>query len=198
MRRSARAMISEARSFHMSCVCQSERNMPINQDDLPRPAGIASFMRLPISCLQDTDKLDACIVGVPVDTATSNRPGTRFGPRQIRTESAMVRPRSHWTGENPFKRLQVADIGDVRANLYNLTTMADEVTSQYEKIFSNDCVPVSLGGDHLISYPILRAAAARHGPLGLIHVDAHPDTAENMMGERLAHGTPFRCAWEDE
>merc|ERR1712170_226958 len=77
----------------------SQFNKPVQQNVLPRPAGIASFMRLPVSSLNETDKLDACIVGVPVDTATSNRPGTRFGPREIRTESVMVRPRSHWTGD---------------------------------------------------------------------------------------------------
>ena len=88
-------------------------------------------MRLPISRLEETAKLDACVVGVPVDTATSNRPGTRFGPREIRTESVMVRPRSNWTGENPFTRLQVADIGDVVANLYNVKVACDSITDQY-------------------------------------------------------------------
>merc|ERR1719419_2052203 len=169
----------------------SNFNKPTHQNDLPRPAGIASFMRLPISNLKDTGKLDACIVGVPVDTATSNRPGTRFGPREIRTESVMVRPRSNWTGENPFDRLQVADIGDVRANLYNVQTACDEITEQYKDIFNNGCIPVTLGGDHLIAYPIIRAAAEKHGKVALIHVDAHSDTGEHMMGERLAHGTPF-------
>lgn len=132
-----------------------------------------------------------------MDTATSNRPGTRFGPREIRTESVMVRPRSNWTGDNPFDHLQVADIGDVRANLYNVQTACDEITEQYREIFDNDCIPVTLGGDHLIAHPIIRAAAAKHGKVALIHVDAHSDTGEHMMGERLAHGTPFRCAWED-
>jgi len=172
----------------------------VHQNDLPRPAGIASFMRLPVVELgqQQAAALDAAIVGVPVDTATSNRPGTRFGPRQIRTESVMVRPRSHWTGENPFTRLQVADMGDCVANLYNVPTACENITEQYKQIYSaGRCIPVTLGGDHLISYPILRAAAATHGQLALIHVDAHSDTAEQMMGERLAHGTPFRCAWED-
>ena len=109
----------------------------------------------------------------------------------------MVRPRSHATGENPFSRLQVADIGDVVASLYNVKAACDSITEQYTEIFSSGCVPVTLGGDHLITYPILRAAAKTHGPLAVIHVDAHSDTAPAMMGERLAHGTPFRCAWED-
>ena len=82
--------------------------------------------------------MDACIVGVPVDTATSNRPGTRFGPREIRTESVMVRPRSHWTGENPFDRIQIADIGDVVANLYNVEVACDNITSQYEYVKSEN------------------------------------------------------------
>ena len=91
-------------------------------------------MRLPISSLEEVGKLDACVVGVPVDTATSNRPGTRFGPREIRTESVMVRPRSNWTGENPFTRLRVADIGDVVANLYNVKTACDSITDQYRSV----------------------------------------------------------------
>lgn len=104
----------------------------------------------------------------------------------------MIVFRSHWTGDNPFNTLQIADIGDVRANLYNVKAACDEITEQYREIFDNDCIPVTLGGDHLIAYPIIRAAAAKHGKIALIHVDAHSDTAPNMMGERLAHGTPFR------
>ena len=107
-------------------------NLPTHQNDLPRVAGIASFMRIPVSSLEETASLDACVVGVPVDTATSNRPGTRFGPREIRTESVMVRPRSNWTGENPFTRLQIADIGDVVANLYNVKVACDSITEQYK------------------------------------------------------------------
>jgi len=170
-------------------------NHPPNANDLPLPAGIASFMRLPVH--HGTDGLDAAFVGVPIDTATSNRPGTRFGPRQIRTESVMIRPRNQGTGEMPLSRLQVADIGDVRANLYNVAAAADEITAQYKQIVANGCVPLTMGGDHFIAYPILRAIHSKYGKVGLIHVDAHPDTRDGMMGERIAHGTPFRCAWED-
>ena len=109
----------------------------------------------------------------------------------------MVRPRSHGTGDNPFEKIQIADIGDVVANLYSVEVACDSITQQFQQIFSSGCVPVTLGGDHLITYPILRAAAERYGPLAVIHVDAHSDTAPSMMGQRLAHGTPFRCAWED-
>jgi len=116
----------------------------------------------------------------------------------MRTESVMVRPRNHATGEQPFSRLQIGDIGDVRANLYNTPKACAEITEQYNDILNENCIPVTMGGDHLITYPILRAISLKHGPVSVIHVDAHSDTAPSMMGERLAHGTPFRCAWEDE
>lgn len=186
---------TSSRQLSCSSRLNDSFNKPINQNDLARPGGIASFMRLPVQ--ETAAGLDVCFVGVALDTATSNRPGTRFGPRQMRTESVLLRPRNHGTGEEPFKRLQVADIGDVRANLYNTPVACDEITEQYKEIIKDGCRPLTLGGDHLIAYPILRAIHHKYGKVGLIHVDAHSDTGVSMMGERLAHGTPFRCAWED-
>ena len=131
-----------------------------------------------------------------MDIGTSNRAGTRFGPRQIRAESCFVRPYNMATRAAPFDSLQVADIGDVAIDTFNLPKCMDIITDAYDAILAEDCIPLTLGGDHTIAYPILRAMAKKHGPVGLIHVDAHADINEHMFGEPIAHGTPFRRAVE--
>jgi len=172
---------------------------PISPNDLHRAGGIASFMRLPIAQPPKANgDLDVAFLGIPLDTATSNRPGARFGPRHIRTESPMVRKRNHATGAQPFDTLKVADIGDVDVCLYDIKKAADRITDYYNGLMSVNCKPLTMGGDHFVSYPILRAIAAKHGPVALIHVDAHADTAEHQSHFDLTHGTPFRRAWEDK
>jgi len=169
-------------------------NQPLGGNDMPRFAAPATFMRLPA---QSTAKgLDVCFVGVPMDIGTSNRPGTRFGPRQIRAESCFVRPYNMASRAAPFDSLQVADIGDVAVDTFNLPKCMDIITNAYNAILAEGCIPLTLGGDHTIAYPILRAMAKKHGPVGLIHVDAHADVNEHMFGEPIAHGTPFRRAVE--
>jgi len=153
------------------------------------------MMRLPSS---DTAAgLDACFVGIPMDIGTSNRPGTRLGPRQIRDESRMIRPYNMATGAAPFDHMQVADIGDVPINLFDLKKSVDIITAFYNDVLTHDTIPLTLGGDHTLTWPILRAMAKKHGPVALIHVDAHSDTNVDMFGETVAHGCPFRRAWED-
>ena len=169
-------------------------NQPLGGNEMPRFGGPATMMRLPTQ--PTTEGLDACFVGIPMDIGTSNRPGTRFGPRQIRTESCMVRPYNMATRAAPFESLQVADIGDVAIDTFNLPTCIDIITNAYRDIIKNGCIPLTLGGDHTLSYPILRAMAEKYGPVGLIHVDAHSDINEHMFGEPIAHGTPFRRAVE--
>lgn len=153
------------------------------------------MMRLPQQ--KDAAGLDACFVGIPMDIGTSNRSGTRHGPRQIRAESCMLRPYNMATGAAPFSRLQVADIGDVAINTFDLKKSVDIVTTAYKEILAHDCTPLTLGGDHTITYPILRAMRDKYGPVALIHVDAHADINDEMFGEKIAHGTPFRRAFED-
>lgn len=162
---------------------------------MPRFAGPATMMRLPS---QDTaDGLDACFVGVPLDIGTSNRAGARFGPRQIRAESAMIRPYNMASKMSPFDSLQVADLGDVALNTFNLEKSVGIIEQAYGEILKHEVSPFSLGGDHTIVLPILRAMAGKHGPVGLIHVDAHADINDEMFGEKIAHGTPFRRAVEE-
>ena len=170
-------------------------HQPLGGNDMPRFGGPTTMMRLPHQAT--AEGLDACFVGVPMDIGASNRAGARHGPRAIRAESCMLRPYNMGTGAAPFERMQVADIGDIAINTFNLKDTADIITSAYHDILSHDVTPLTLGGDHTLTYPVLRAIAKKHGPVALIHVDAHADTNDAMFGEAIAHGTPFRRAVED-
>lgn len=170
-------------------------NQPLGGNEMPRFGGPATMMRLPAQAT--AEGLDACFVGIPMDIGTSNRPGTRLGPRQIRDESRMLRPYNMATGAAPFDRMQVADIGDVPVNTFDLKKSVEIITGHYRQILDHGAVPLTLGGDHTLTWPILRAMKERHGPVALIHVDAHADVNEAMFGEAEAHGTPFRRAWEE-
>ena len=170
-------------------------NQPLGGNTMPRFGGIATMMRLPVA--SSAAGLDAAFIGIPLDIGTSHRPGTRFGPRQIRAESALIRPYNMATGAAPFDALQVADLGDVPINTYSLEKSLPIITDFYREVLSHDCRPLTLGGDHTIALPILRAVAERHGPVAMVHVDAHADVNDEMFGERIAHGTPFRRAVEE-
>ncbi len=170
-------------------------NQPLGGNEMPRTGGPATMMRLPQA--QDARGLDACFVGIPMDIGTSNRPGTRLGPRQIRDESRMIRPFNMATGAAPFDVMQVADIGDVPINLFDLKKSINIISEFYRPIVNHGTIPLTLGGDHTLTWPILRAMAQKHGPVALIHVDAHADTNDEMFGEKVAHGCPFRRAWEE-
>jgi guanidinobutyrase len=168
---------------------------PLSGNVMPRFGGPATFMRLPAV---DMDSgLDAAFVGVPFDIGTSNRPGARLAPRQIRDESRMLRPYNMATRAAPFDSLRVADVGDVPINTFNLLKSVEIIERYYEKLLATGAAPLSMGGDHTIALPILRALRGRHGPVGLVHVDAHADINDEMFGEKIAHGTPFRRAVEE-
>ena len=171
-------------------------HQPLGGNEMPRFAGPANMMRLPL--LATADGLDACFVGVPLDIGTSNRAGARHGPRQIRAESCMLRPYNMATRAAPFDSLSVADIGDVPLNPFNLAESIRIIEDFYDGIVAADCRPLSMGGDHTIVLPILRALAKKHGPMGLVHIDAHADINDVMFGEKVTHGTPFRRAVEEE
>jgi guanidinobutyrase len=171
------------------------KNQPLSGNAMPRFGGIASMMRLPIAT--SAQGLNAAFIGIPLDTGTSHRPGARFGPRQIRAESCLLRPYNMATGAAPFDALQVADLGDVPINTYSLAKSLPIITDFYEEVLASDCIPLTLGGDHTIALPILRAMAKKHGPVALVHVDAHADVNDDMFGESIAHGTPFRRAVEE-
>ncbi|MEL6919796.1 MAG: agmatinase [Pseudomonadota bacterium] len=170
-------------------------NQPLGGNALARFSGPATFMRLPTQTT--AEGLDVCFTGVPIDIGASNRSGTRLGPRQIRDESRMLRPYNMATRAAPFDSLQVADIGDAPINTFDLKKTVDIITDHHRAILSHGCLPLTLGGDHTLTWPILRAVAQKHGPVALIHVDAHADINDEMFGEKIAHGTPFRRAFDD-
>ncbi|MEO9684977.1 MAG: agmatinase [Tateyamaria sp.] len=171
------------------------KNQPISGNDLARFSGPGTFMRLPTS--NELQKLDVAVLGVPMDIGTSWRSGTRFGPKEVRSQSAMIRPYNLATGAAPFDSMQVADIGDLAINTFSLSDSLRIIAESYEAILNYDAVPMAIGGDHSITLPILRAMAKRHGPVALIHVDAHGDVNDEMFGERETHGTVFRRAYEE-
>jgi guanidinobutyrase len=173
----------------------NQLNQPLGGNAMPRFAGPATMMRLPAAA--SAEGLDAAFIGVPLDIGTSNRAGARFGPRQIRAESALIRPYNMATGAAPFDVLQVADLGDVPINTYSIEKSVAIIESFYDRVLGAGCKPLTLGGDHTIALPILRALARRHGPVALVHVDAHADVNDEMFGERIAHGTPFRRAVDE-
>jgi guanidinobutyrase len=170
-------------------------HQPLGGNSMPRFAGPATMMRLP--GVASAEGLDACFVGVPLDIGTSNRPGARYGPRQIRAESALLRPYNMATRAAPFDSLSVADLGDVAINTFNLQRSMEIIESAYDEILAHGCTPLTLGGDHTIVLPILRAVHRKHGPVGVVHVDAHADVNDVMFGEKIAHGTPFRRVVEE-
>ena len=170
-------------------------NQPLGGNEMPRFAGPGTMFRLPSQA--DAKGLDIAIVGVPLDIGTSNRSGTRYGPRQIRGESVLVRPYGMATRAAPFDSFQIADTGDVALNTFNLTKSIEIIEAHYDRILEEGAKTMTLGGDHTIALPVLRAYARKYGKLALVHVDAHADINDTMFGERIAHGTIFRRAVEE-
>ncbi|WP_171136434.1 MULTISPECIES: agmatinase [unclassified Ruegeria] len=173
----------------------TEFNQPLSGNELARFSGPNTFMRLPQA--QALDGLDVAVLGIPMDIGTSWRSGTRFGPKQIRAESAMIRPYNMATFAAPFDSLQIADIGDLAINTFSLADSLKIIKNSYDGILAQNVIPVAMGGDHSITLPILRAIAGKHGPVALVHVDAHADVNDEMFGERETHGTVFRRAYEE-
>jgi agmatinase len=161
----------------------------------PRFAQPATFMRLPH--VEDPRGLDVAIVGVPYDGGTSYRPGTRFGPREIRNQSSLIRSYSYFQKVAPFDRLNVADVGDVDPPPVSIEKCYEAVTARVGAIAAAGARPLVIGGDHSISLPVLRALAKQHGPLALVQIDAHIDTWDEYFGGKYFHGTPFRRAIEE-
>jgi len=155
----------------------------------PSYAGALSFMRRPYR--RDLDGVDVAVVGIPLDTATTNRPGARFGPRGIRAASAGIAWERPWPWDfDPFDRLAVVDYGDCEFDPGRPDTIVPFVAEYYGRILDAGAATLTLGGDHFVTYPVLKAYAQRHGPLSLIHFDAHSDTWGEEQ-QRLDHGTMF-------
>ncbi|MFZ0380648.1 MAG: agmatinase [Solirubrobacteraceae bacterium] len=172
------------------------RFQPPDASVAPRYTGVRTFARLPHIALPH-EGVDAAVIGVPFDTATSFRSGARFGPEAIRSASALLRPYHPALDVDVFATLGVVDGGDVEVTPGNALRTTEQIDAALQPILRAGTVPLILGGDHSIVLGELRAQAAVHGPVGLVLLDAHADTWDQYYGERYFHGTPFRRAVEE-
>jgi agmatinase len=161
----------------------------------PRYTGIPTFMRLPAET--DPSKIDVAIFGVPFDSTVTYRPGARFGPREIRVQSALIRPYNPELKVDPFSKLKIADMGDVETNPLSVDETVESIFQFVGRLCGHNVTPVAVGGDHTITLPILRAMKKKHGPVSVVHFDAHTDTWDDHYGVKLSHGTWLRRAMEE-
>ncbi|GAA2907836.1 agmatinase [Nonomuraea rubra] len=165
---------------------------PVDSSKVPRFAGPATFARLPR--LDQVERADVAVVGVPFDTGVSYRPGARFGPAAVREASRLLRPYHPGLDVSPFEQVQVADAGDIAVNPFDIGAAIETIEGAADDL---DARLVTIGGDHTIALPLLRSAARKHGPVALVHFDAHLDTWDTYFGAEYTHGTPFRRAVEE-
>ena len=173
----------------------SNFHQPVDAAKVPRFAGHSTFMRLP--AVASAEGLDIALVGIPWDGGTTNRAGARHGPREVRNLSSLMRRAHHVSGIAPFSVANVADVGDLTVNPINLMDGLALIEQGMKAIVATGALPLSVGGDHLTTLPVLRAVA-HNGPIGMIHFDAHTDTNDTYFGNNpYTHGTPFRRAIEE-
>ncbi len=169
---------------------------PADAGKVPRFAGLPTFMRLP--AVAAPAEVDIALVGVPFDGGTTNRAGARHGPREIRNQSSLIRRVHHVSGVSPYDLCRVGDLGDCPVDPLDAAASLALIEGFFRDVRRAGATPIAVGGDHLISLPILRALAANSAPLGMIHFDAHTDTYDSFFGgSRYNHGTPFRRAVEE-
>src|SRR6201993_161321 len=168
---------------------------PVDAALIPRFGAIPTFMRLPH--IADPAKLDIALIGVPWDGGTTNRAGARHGPREVRNMSSFIRKVHHVSRIAPYELCRIADLGDAPVNPIDLLDSLGRIETFFSKVHAAGAVPLSVGGDHLVTLPIFRAIAAER-PIGMVHVDAHSDTNDSYFGgNKYTHGTPFRRAIEE-
>lgn len=163
---------------------------------VPRFAGLPTFARLPQAT--EVEKADAVIWGIPFDSGVSYRPGARFGPSHIRESSRLLRPFNPRLGVLPFATQQVVDAGDLGVNPFNIPVALEQIETAAKSLVANGAKLLTLGGDHTIALPLLRAMKAKYGRVAVVHFDAHLDTWDTYFGADYTHGTPFRRAFEEE
>ena len=168
---------------------------PVDSSKVPRYAGPATFARLPR--LDQVAHADVAVVGVPFDTGVSYRPGARFAPSAVREASRLLRPYHPGLDVSPFERIQVADGGDISVNPFHIGEAIETIEAAASDLQREGTRLVTIGGDHTIALPLLRAVSRIHGPVALLHFDAHLDTWDTYFGEPYTHGTPFRRAVEE-
>ncbi|TGN67952.1 agmatinase [Paracoccus liaowanqingii] len=175
-------------------------HQPVDAAEVPRFAGHSTFMRLP--SVATAEGLDIALVGIPWDGGTTNRAGARHGPREVRNLSSLMRSAHHVSGIAPYEIANIADVGDLSVNPINLLDGMERIEKGMAQIVANGALPLSVGGDHLTTLPVLRSVSgglrAVGNPLGMIQFDAHSDTNDTYFGgNRYTHGTPFRRAIEE-
>lgn len=171
---------------------------PIGQrhdPSVPRYAGLATFALLPR--IEDVPHADICVLGVPFDSGTSFRPGARFGPSHIREHSRQLHPYHQVLDAYPFAMSQVVDAGDIGVGPYDIERAVEVIETRAKELVDGGARIVALGGDHTVALPLLRAAASAHGPVAVLHFDAHLDTWDTLHGASIWHGSPFRRAAEE-
>ena len=170
----------------------------VDATQMPRYGGIATFAHLPhISEVSEVSDVDVAIVGVPFDTGVSYRPGARFGPNHVRESSRLLRPYNPAANVSPFATQQVVDAGDIAANPFDIEEAISSIHKSYDQLAERAKRIVTIGGDHTITLPILRSLKAKHGPISVVHFDAHLDTWDSYFGADYTHGTTFRRASEE-
>jgi guanidinopropionase len=171
---------------------------PMDSNTVPRYAGIASFMRLPLIDIENADDIDIGIYGIPWDGGTTNRAGARHGPRQLRDQSSLMRKYNPALGISPYQLANCADLGDAPCNPIQIEQSLQTIQQLVAQMVGKNIIPLGAGGDHLASLPVLRALHQQHGTMGMVHFDAHTDTWDRYFGGCLyTHGTPFRRAIEE-
>jgi agmatinase len=168
---------------------------PVDATVVPRFAGPSTFARLP--ALDEVAAADVVVVGVPFDSGVSYRPGARFGPAHVRQSSRLLRPYNPAVGVAPFAGQQVADAGDIACNPFDIGAAIAQVEAAARQLTAGGQRLLTIGGDHTVALPLLRAMHERHGPVAVLHFDAHLDTWDTYFGEPYTHGTPFRRASEE-
>jgi agmatinase len=167
----------------------------VDATQMPRYGGIATFAHLPQ--ISEVSDVDVAIVGVPFDTGVSYRPGARFGPNHVRESSRLLRPFNPAANVSPFATQQVVDAGDIAANPFDIEEAISSIHKSYDQLSERAKKIVTIGGDHTITLPILRSLKAKHGPISVVHFDAHLDTWDSYFGADYTHGTTFRRASEE-
>ena len=168
---------------------------PLDPLVVPRFAGPATFARLPRR--EDVDVCDVAVLGIPFDSGVTYRPGARFGPQGVRAGSRLLRGYHPALDVSPFQVQQVVDAGDVACNPFDIAEAISQIEAGADEVLGSASKLLSIGGDHTIALPLLRAMHRRHGPIALLHFDAHLDTWDTYFGAAYTHGTPFRRAWEE-
>lgn len=178
-----------------SRTCHDGKVGPVDASLVPRFAGPATFARLPR--LDEVSDADVAVFGIPFDAGVSYRPGARFGPAHVRESSRLLRPYNPALEVSPFARLQVVDAGDLAVNPFSIAEAITQVERGADALAERAGRLLAIGGDHTIALPLLRSVARRHGPVAVVHFDAHLDTWDTYFGAAYTHGTPFRRASEE-